>query len=62
MAEETGQYDWIVRAARVAMIVTVSLAGVALIPTAVIGVMASSEAESVVAVVPWVAAAHQPVH
>ncbi len=57
MAEETGQYNWIIKAARVAMIVTVSLAGVALIPTAVIGVMATSEAGSMVALVPWAAAA-----
>ena len=57
MPEEAGQFDWIVKAARLALIATVALAAAGLVLSAVMGVLAVLETKSATALVPWAAAA-----
>ncbi len=56
MAEEAGQFGWVVKAARVALIATVSFAGVAIILSVVMAIMVGADPESASAFMPWAAA------
>ncbi len=56
MAEEAGEFGWVVKAARVALIATVSLAAVAIILSIVMAVTVGADPESASTFVPWAAA------